>query len=739
MQPHTKTVYSFGNFRLDPSERLLLHDEEPVPLTPKVLDALILLVENAGHLVEKDEFMKRLWPDSFVGDEALAQNISLLRKALTDNNGGADWIVTVPKRGYRLTARVIESNEASDATRMRAVNNEDLNASLVLKDQRTEPNEPVAAARLPAGELVKGRIGWILRAAAIVLLVVAAVGTFLYVRSRRSLGLPEVEVVPLTGVEEMENGAAFSPDGNQVAFVASRGPTERLGIYTMLIGGERSLRLTSDSRDCCPVWSPDGRAVAFARSEKVGYTIYNVPALGGTPKIIYTNPIDSPEHLDIGFPPSFSWSPDGTHIAISSHFQALGRPAIALYSLGDSSLRPITSPPQQFGDWGPAFSPDGKSIAFLRSSGPGLVDDVYVVSASGGEARRLTFDNRMIGGPPAWTPDGREVVFASGRAGLSTLWRVSASGGTPRRIEGVGTSVMFPAVSSTGHRLAYTSSIWKQNLWSIQLADPSHAGHSPELLFASKGGVGLPHFSVDGTKIVYESAQSGYDEIWTVNRDGSGAQQLTFLRGGSGTPHWSYSGRLVAFDYRPAERSEIFIADYAGGQPRLLPTNPGANNVVPSWSRDGQWVYFASSRGNEAIQVWKAHYPDGRAIRLTKNGGVYPIESADGFLYYSKTLDSDEIWKISLDGGPESLVLKAPGLSCFCNWALAPAGIYVITERLEQPRTISFYDFESKKVTEVLRLEKYAINPAVSPDGKSLIYVQMDQNDHTIMLLNHFH
>src|SRR5580765_1837363 len=100
MQPHTKTVYSFGNFRLDPSERLLLHNEELVPLTPKVLDALILLVENAGHLVEKDEFMKRLWPDSFVGDEALAQNISLLRKALTDNKGGADWIVTVPKRGY---------------------------------------------------------------------------------------------------------------------------------------------------------------------------------------------------------------------------------------------------------------------------------------------------------------------------------------------------------------------------------------------------------------------------------------------------------------------------------------------------------------------------------------------------------------------------------------------------------------------------------------------------------------
>src|ERR1700751_4423029 len=115
MHQPSKTVYFFGDFQLDPADRLLLRKGEPVPLTPKVLDSLILLVENAGHLVEKEEFMKRLWPDTFVGDDALAQNISLLRKALADNNGAADWIVTVPKRGYRLTATVIESNGYSGA------------------------------------------------------------------------------------------------------------------------------------------------------------------------------------------------------------------------------------------------------------------------------------------------------------------------------------------------------------------------------------------------------------------------------------------------------------------------------------------------------------------------------------------------------------------------------------------------------------------------------------------------
>src|SRR5262249_25572904 len=139
-----------------------------------------------------------------------------------------------------------------------------------------------------------------------------------------------IEVVPLTGIDELEDGAAFSPDGNQVAFVVSRGLNEGLGIYAMLIGGERPLRLTTDARDCCPVWSPDGRAVAFARRERVGYTIYTVAALGGTAKTVYTNPIDYPEH--IRFPHSFTWSPDGTQMAISSLSAGSGRPAIALLS-----------------------------------------------------------------------------------------------------------------------------------------------------------------------------------------------------------------------------------------------------------------------------------------------------------------------------------------------------------------------------------------------------------------------
>ena len=103
----TKHLHEFGPFRLDAKERLLLHDGEIVPLTPKAFDMLLALVENSGHLLEKNELIQRLWPDSFVEEGSLAQNVSLLRKALGESES-QKFIETVPRRGYRFVAIVRE-------------------------------------------------------------------------------------------------------------------------------------------------------------------------------------------------------------------------------------------------------------------------------------------------------------------------------------------------------------------------------------------------------------------------------------------------------------------------------------------------------------------------------------------------------------------------------------------------------------------------------------------------------
>src|SRR5437763_12379300 len=109
-------VYVFGPFSLNVRERLLLRGPEVIPLSPKVFDTLVVLVENAGHALSKDELLNKLWPDSFVEESSLTQNVSILRKALGEDPARPQYIETIPKRGYRFIADVEEHDESETVT-----------------------------------------------------------------------------------------------------------------------------------------------------------------------------------------------------------------------------------------------------------------------------------------------------------------------------------------------------------------------------------------------------------------------------------------------------------------------------------------------------------------------------------------------------------------------------------------------------------------------------------------------
>ena len=105
-------LYSFGPYRLDTRERMLLREGQYVPLTPKALETLMVLVEHGGRIVEKEEFLRLVWPDTFVEDVTLAKNVSSLRKTLGESEQH-HYIETIPKRGYRFVAdvRVLDGEE----------------------------------------------------------------------------------------------------------------------------------------------------------------------------------------------------------------------------------------------------------------------------------------------------------------------------------------------------------------------------------------------------------------------------------------------------------------------------------------------------------------------------------------------------------------------------------------------------------------------------------------------------
>src|SRR5258708_24747204 len=108
MNGETHSFYDFAGFRLDPAHRSLLRGGEPVALTPKGFDTLLFLVENRDRVLEKEELMKALWPESFVEDSNLSQSVFVLRKILGDDKNGNSFIQTVPRRGYKFVASVTE-------------------------------------------------------------------------------------------------------------------------------------------------------------------------------------------------------------------------------------------------------------------------------------------------------------------------------------------------------------------------------------------------------------------------------------------------------------------------------------------------------------------------------------------------------------------------------------------------------------------------------------------------------
>jgi Tol biopolymer transport system component len=548
--------------------------------------------------------------------------------------------------------------------------------------------------------------------------------------------VPAPRLIPLTSFPELEEYPSVSPDGSQVAF------TWKGDIFVKQMDGEGLVQVTTDpGLESRPSWSPDGRQIAFVRDDGV----FLVSALGGGERKVAESAGPA------------VWMPDGSGLLITSRFAPTAL-SIVVVSLADGQKRRLTFPhDRSMGDVDMAVSPDGRTLAFKRvvvQNG-----EIYVVPITGGEARQLTRDNRMILGL-TWTPDGREIVFSSARTGWSRLWRISAvppgpaaGFATPRPVEGAGDDARFPWISRSQKRGASSRLVYQRYTrnFDIRRAEITGPEGSPEhrlapsfALIASTRMDFTPAISPDGKKIAFVSDRSGARELWICDFHGSNAIKLTSFAGPDVVhPRWSSDGRRLIFSALsgPKGNFESYTIGVGGGAPQRFQADGDPSIAHPILSVDGRWLYFIHGPLEGTAGLWRMPSTGGKPDLITKERAFRPEESLDGKVVFYGKLGTNGLWSVPADGGEERQVLDSV---MGRNWTVTPKGIYYFDSGGSPgtPGAVKFYNLKTGAVNAVGAVESTVSTDfsgmSVSPDGRWLLYSHVASTGSDLMLLDGF-
>lgn len=666
MNQQDRRFYEFGSFRLDLAEKKLLRDGQALAMTPKVFETLLALIENKGRTIEKKELMERVWPESFVEEANLTQNISVLRKTLGENSGTPHFIETVPTRGYRFIAEVHERWEEFPVlvVEERSITNVTI-----------KPQNGVSGGTGGALQVGNNRqlATWLRQYKTLsyslfgVTLVSAGLAIWLAGRNsvRKEFDPGQLRFVELTALKSRDGkslaAGRFSPDGKVVALVA---PGEGSNLWVMQVGGSSPIRITEGNwRDWSPVWSPDGQSLAFVSNRGGQIGIWKSPFLGGPAKLIETLGEDE---LDLkGGPPSLvAWSKDGRYIYYEwSH---------KLFRLElDSSLQ--TSPPLIVFESSSAIefslSSDEKQIAFVDKKGGQF--DVWRAALSSGELTRVTND-RTIDQRPIWHPDGQRLLYSSLREGRTQIFMTEVNGGqalavTSGEHNGAATDIAPDGASLICQRVRVECDLFAVS-----------AGGEERQVSVDWGVEFWPSISPDGATIAFQFIH-GEQFIWEPEQGALLAKPLWTesrpmeLAADAFSAQWAPDGKRLAFLRRSDRQIRLWTVPAVGGQEKLLTPDgilygyytfgPTYNRVQAAdfcWSPDGsQIVYCAKKDG--AANVWTVAADGSEHTRLSANTDPSlrlncPLWAPDGkrvayvVEHNATTLGQKQVWELWITG-----------------------------------------------------------------------------------------
>lgn len=660
-----RRCYQFGRFHLYPGERLLLRDGEAVALTPKCFDTLVALVENRGRLVDKGELMKAVWPDSFVEEGNLTQNISLLRKSLGESAEGSSYIETIPRKGYRFVACTKDVRQEHDVElnllerQREIVGQGERQAARTLLKTVPAPEES-AFTRSESTVVDTGRngkrrnaffSGWGLVIALAVL--AAAIIVVRFLESTSSVTVQAVTRFALTlptGTRlAVRNGPALAltADGTRLVYAADIGTTTKLYLHTMDQFQDAPIPGTEGGVN--PFFSPDGRWLAFFVAGK----LKKIALGGGAPVALQDAP----------FNPGGNWGGSDMIVYNARIFSGL-----ELSSAAGGAARMLTTLDTKQDEldhrW-PEILPGDKALLFTIQARVGF--RVASLSLETGERRVLIED----GSNAHYVPSGH-LLF--GRAGSVfavpfDLKRLRVTGSPVLVMQGIAndptTASMQMTVSNTGS-LAYIAG--RELKSGRQLVWVDRHGSTRPLLEAPRN-YEEPRLSPDGQQAALTIREETAD-IWIYSITRGTLTRLTFEPTENETPAWTPDGKYVTFSAsRSGRRRFLFqkAADDTGTGEQLIADTGADHYHIGSWSPDGQAlivnkhpsgdgdILLLTPGDRQTRPLVKTRFNE-RASRLSPNGcglAYTSDESGRDEVYVQAYPSSGRKLQVSSEGGTE--------------------------------------------------------------------------------------